>query len=364
MKLKELTSYLDSAVPLSFQESYDNSGIQVGLPDKEIASAMITLDVTEEVISEAIAGRIDVIVSHHPLIFGGIKKIAGRTAAERILYMCIKHDIAVYSSHTNLDIFSNGVSRKMAEKLALNDIKVLSPLEKRLLKLVTFIPVSHLEKVRNALFEAGAGVIGNYDMCGFVSEGTGSFRANETASPFVGEAGKIHFENEVRFETVLFTHRREKVIKALLDVHPYEEVAYDIYSLENKYGDAGLGCTGRLNDALDEIDFLKLVASVFGSKGVRYSKLKGKSVRNVALCGGSGSSLLNEAIASGADAFITSDIKYHNFFDAENTILLVDTGHFESEKFATEILKDLIIKKFPKFAVRFSETNTNPINYL
>jgi len=364
MKLKELCSYLDTAVPLSFQEGYDNSGLQVGLPDKDITSALLTLDVTEEVVSEAIAGKMDLVVSHHPLIFGGLKKIAGRTAAERILYKCIKHDIAVYSSHTNLDVYSNGVSRKMAEKLALNDVKVLSPLEKRLLKLVTYIPVSHLDKVRDALFEAGAGVTGNYDMCGFVSEGTGSFRANELAKPFVGEAGKIHFENEVRFETVLFTHMREKVIRSLLNVHPYEEVVYDIYSLENNYSVAGLGCTGRLSKALTEIDFLSLVASVFGSKGVRYSKLTGKSVWNVALCGGSGSSLLKEAIASGADAFITSDIKYHNFFDAENAILLVDTGHFESEKFATEILKDLIIKKFPKFAVRFSETNTNPINYL
>jgi dinuclear metal center YbgI/SA1388 family protein len=364
MKLKELCSYLDSTVPLSFQESYDNSGLQVGLPERNIASAIVTLDVTDEVISEAISGKIDLVISHHPLIFGGLKKITGRTATERILYRCIQHDIAVYSSHTNLDICSSGVSRKMAEKLSLNDIKVLSPLEKRLLKLVSYIPVSHLDRVRNALFEAGAGVIGKYDMCGFAGEGTGSFRANENAKPFVGETGKIHFEKEVRFETVLFTHSRDKVIKALLDVHPYEEVAYDIYSLENTYGDAGLGCTGRLNGAMDEIDFLKLVASVFGSKGVRYSKLTGKRVSNVAVCGGSCASLLNEAIASGADAFITSDIKYHNFFEAENAILLVDAGHFESEKYATEILKDLIIKKFPKFAVRFSETNTNPINYL
>ena len=364
MKLKDLCSYLDSAVPLSFQEGYDNSGLQVGFPEKEVSSALITLDVTEEVIDEAVSGKCDVIVSHHPLIFNGIKKITGRTFTERILYKAVKHDIAIYSSHTNLDVFSNGVSRKMAEKLKLHNIKVLSPVKNSLVKLVTYIPESHLEKVREAIFKAGAGVIGNYDQCGFTISGTGSFRGNENTKPFVGEKGKIHFEKEIRFETVLFFHLKEKVIKVLLEVHPYEEVAYDIYTLENNNVEIGLGCIGEFNDAMWEEDFLKLVSSVFDAKGVRYTKPTGKPVRKVALCGGSGASLLNVAISSGADAFITADIKYHNFFDADNKILLVDTGHFESEKFSTEILYGLIVKKFPKFAVRFSETNTNPINYL
>jgi dinuclear metal center YbgI/SA1388 family protein len=364
MKLKDLCSYLDSAVPLSFQEGYDNSGLQIGLPESEISSAMITLDVTEEVMNEAVSENCDLIISHHPLIFNGIKSITGRTFTEKILYKAVKNDIAIYSSHTNLDIFSNGVSRKMAEKLNLKGIKVLSPLKNRLLKLVTYIPESSLEKVREALFEAGAGVTGNYDKCGFAAPGTGSFRANENSKPFIGEKGKIHFEKEVRFETVLFSHLKEKVIKALLDIHPYEEVAYDIYNLENVNIDVGLGCIGEFNEAISEDNFLELVSSVFDAKGIRYSRQAGKPVRKVALCGGSGASLLKEAIASGADAFVTADVKYHNFFDADNRILLVDTGHFESEKFSTEILYDLIIKKFPKFAVRFSETNTNPINYL
>jgi dinuclear metal center YbgI/SA1388 family protein len=277
--------------------------------------------------------------------------------------MAIKNDIAIYSAHTNLDIFSSGVSRKMAEKLDLKEIKVLSPLGKKILKLVTYIPEAHLDKVKNALFEAGAGVIGNYDNCGFSTMGTGSFRGNSSTNPFVGERGKVHFENEIRFETVLYSHLRDVVIKALLAAHPYEEVAYDIYILENKTTDAGLGCTGDFSSPVTETFFLKLVSSVFDAKGIRYSKLTGKSVKKVALCGGSGVSLLNEALESGADVFLTSDVKYHNFFETENKILLVDAGHFESEKFSTEILKDLIIKKFPKFAVRFSETNTNPINY-
>jgi dinuclear metal center YbgI/SA1388 family protein len=363
MKLKELSSYLDSAVPLAFQESYDNSGLQVGTPEKEILSAMITLDVTEDVIRETIDHKCDILISHHPLIFSAIKSLTGKSFTERIICEAIKHDIAVYSAHTNLDVISNGVSRKMAEKIGLEGISVLSPSENLLLKLVTFIPESHHEIVRNALFEAGAGVIGNYDQCAFLSSGTGSFRGNEMSKPFVGEKGKIHFEKEIRLETILFSHNKDKVIKALINTHPYEEVAYDLYTLENKNAGIGLGCVGNFKNPVPEPDFLKLVSSVFDARGIRHSKLTGKSVSKVALCGGSGASLINSAIQSGADAYLTADLKYHDYFKAENKILLVDSGHFETEKFAREILKDLIIKKFPKFAVRFSEINTNPINY-
>jgi dinuclear metal center YbgI/SA1388 family protein len=363
MKLKELCSYLDSAVPLSFQEGYDNSGLQIGLPDKDLFSAMVSLDITEEVIDETIACKCDVIISHHPLIFNGIKSLTGKSFTERILIKAIKHDIAIYSVHTNLDVLSTGVSRKMAEKLGLEEITILSPSQNRLIKLVTYIPEAHLEKVRNALFEAGAGVIGNYDQCGFATVGTGSFRGNENTKPFTGEKGKIHFEKEIRFETILYSHLKDKVIKFLLEAHPYEEVAYDLYALENTNVEIGLGSVGKFHTPMSEDNFLNLISSVFEAKGIRYSKLTGNPVRKVALCGGSGASLLNLAICSGADAFLTADIKYHNFFEAENSILMVDTGHFESEKFSIEILKDLIIKKFPKFAVRFSEIKTNPINY-
>jgi len=251
----------------------------------------------------------------------------------------------------------------MAEKIGLEQISILSPLENQLLKLVTFIPEAHVEKVKNALFEAGAGVTGNYDNCGFTLSGTGSFRGNENANPFIGEKGKIHYEPEVRFETILFNNLKDKVIMALLDSHPYEEVAYDLYSLKNNNIGIGLGCVGKLANPVPERDFLKLISKTFDARGIRHTNLNGKMVSKVALCGGSGASLINNAIRSGADAFVTADIKYHDFFNAENRILLVDAGHFETEKFSREILKDLIIKKFPKFAVRFSETNTNPINY-
>jgi dinuclear metal center YbgI/SA1388 family protein len=364
MKLSELCTYLDAAIPLSFQESYDNSGLQTGSPESEVSAALLTIDVTDEVIAEAVTKCCNLIISHHPLIFNGIKKITGRSYTERALVRAIKNDIAIYSAHTSLDSVDFGVSRKMALKLDLKNVSVLVPMKERLLKLVTFIPESHLDKVRHALFEAGAGVIGNYDQCGFTVAGTGSFRAGEKADPYIGERGEMHFENEIRLETVLFSHLKSAVIKALLDAHPYEEVAFDLYHLDNDNIQAGTGCTGEFDQPLPEADFLKLISSVFDARGIRYSGLTGHTVKKVALCGGSGAFLIGSAISAGADAYVTADIKYHNFFDADNKILLVDPGHFESEKFTTEILYDLIIKKFPKFAVRFSETNTNPINYL
>jgi len=364
MKVKDISSYLDTEIPIAYQESYDNSGLQVGDPDNEIDTALISLDVTEDVIDEAIEKGCGIIITHHPLIFFPLKKLTGKTYIERILMKAVKNKIAVYSSHTSLDILKDGVSRKMADKLNLQNIKVLSPLKNRLLKLVTYIPESHLEKVREALFETGAGVIGNYDRCSFSQSGTGSFRGGENTNPFAGEKGKFHIEKEVRFETILLSHIKDQVIAALKSTHPYEEVAYDLYSLENEYNEAGFGCVGELPVQIEEKEFLLHLAEIFKAEGIRYSKITGKKIKRVALCGGAGMTLLGEALKSGADVFVTADIKYHDFFNAENKILLADIGHYESEKYSTEILYNLIIKKFPTFAVRFSETNTNPINYL
>lgn len=364
MKLREICSYLDSEVPLSYQEEYDNSGLQIGDPDKEISSALVALDVTEKVVAEAITKKCDLIVSHHPLIFKGLKKITGQSAVERIVMDSIRNNLAVYSAHTNLDAHSSGVSRRLAEKLGLSNLKVLLPLNGKILKLVTFVPASFIVKVRKAVFEAGAGVTGNYDYCGFTAQGQGSFRGNEASSPFVGEKGKIHFENEVRFETILFSHLRDKVVSALLKAHPYEEVAYDLYPVLNDNISEGMGVTGETEEPVTETEFLKKVADTLDNSHIKFSGLTGRMIKKVAVCGGSGSSLLKNAIASGSDAFVTADIKYHNFLDAENQILLIDAGHYETEKFAVEILCDLIIKKFPNFAVRFSEINTNPIYYL
>lgn len=363
MKLKELTSFLDSAVPLSFQEGYDNSGLQVGLPDREISSALICLDVTDEVLNEAGYTGCDVIISHHPLIFTGIKQLTGRNATERLLLKAVKQDVAVYSAHTNLDVVENGVSSRMADKLGLVNRMVLAPLKNRLLKLVTFVPEAYIDKVREALFNAGAGVIGGYDRCSFVSPGTGSFRAGENTNPFTGEIGKDHFEKEIRLETILFSHIKGKVVRALADSHPYEEPAFDLYPLENENIAAGLGCVGELKEAVEGKVFLSMLRETFGARSIRHSALPAGKIRKVALCGGAGGSLTGDAISSGADAFVTGDIRYHTFFEADGRIMLADIGHYESEKFSAEILYSLITKKFPTFALRFSEVNTNPINY-
>jgi dinuclear metal center YbgI/SA1388 family protein len=364
MKIKDICSFLDEAIPLSYQEDYDNAGMQLGDSESEASSALLTIDVTEAVLDEAVATGCGLIISHHPLIFNPIKKITGRNHVERIIAGAIKNNIAIYSAHTNLDILECGVSRKMAEKLSLKKIRVLSPLNERLLKLVTFVPESHIEKVREAVFEAGAGVIGNYDKCSYNVTGYGIFRGNENTNPYAGERGKLHRESEVRFETIMLSHKKDAVISALISSHPYEEVAYDIYQLENQYAGAGLGCIGELPEPRSGRDFLLHVSEIFGSAGIRYSQVPVKMIRTVALCGGAGIGLLGDAMRSGADAFITGDVKYHDFFRTEGQLLLADIGHFESEKFTTEILYDLIIKKFPTFALRFSETNTNPINYL
>jgi dinuclear metal center YbgI/SA1388 family protein len=364
MKLKEISNWLNSEVPLSYQESYDNSGIQTGEPDMEIVKILLSFDVTEAVIDEALRSGCNLVITHHPLIFSPLKRITGSNYVEKTLLKAIRNNIAVYSCHTNLDSFGGGVSRKMAEKIGLKNVRVLSPLKGHLLKLVTFIPEDHFESVRKAVFEAGAGFIGKYDECSFSVSGKGSFRAGPGAKPFTGEPGKLHFENEIRFETIMSLHNKDNVIKALIEAHPYEEVAYDIYSLVNDYETAGLGCVGDLEEEKGEIEFLEYLRSIFSAEGIRYSSLTGRKVRKVAVCGGAGISLLKEALNFRADAFVTSDIKYHDFFGAESKILLADIGHFESEKFSMGILYDLIIKKFPTFAVRFSETNTNPINYL
>jgi dinuclear metal center YbgI/SA1388 family protein len=364
MKLKEISTFLDKEIPISFQESYDNSGLQAGDPEKEINSALVSLEVTDTVLNEAISSSCGLIITHHPLIFSPIKKLTGKNIAEKLLLKAIRNDLAIYSSHTNLDIYNKGVSKRMASKINLLNIRVLSPLKDKLVKLITYIPEEHLEKVRDAVFNAGAGETGNYDKCSFSVNGTGSFRGGENSVPFKGEKGKLHFEKEVRFETVMLAHLKEQVLKALLDSHPYEEVAYDLLSLENEYFNAGLGCVGELPQTMGEHEFLKYLSVIFKSNGMRFSRPTGRNIGKVALCGGAGIGLLNDAIRSGADVFVTSDIKYHDYFNADNSLLLVDIGHYESEKFATEILYELIIKKFPTFAVRFSETNTNPINYL
>jgi len=362
-KLREIITALEGVAPLSLQESYDNSGLQVGDPGMEVKEILVTLDVSEEVLSEAKKLGCNLVVSHHPVIFGGLKSITGKNPAERIVRMAIQNEIAIYSGHTNFDAVTGGVNTYMANRLGLVDQEILEAADGQLKKMVVFVPHAHLEQVRQAMFDAGAGHIGAYDSCSFKLEGTGSFRGSEGSEPFVGEPGIFHQEPETRLETIVQAHLLSKVVRALISAHPYDEVAYDIYPLELKNPNSGMGMLGMLEEAMEEKDFLAMVKERFRTGVIRHSVLRGKEVKKVALCGGSGSFLLRKAMASGADVFLTGDVKYHQFFDAGGKIVLMDIGHFESEQFTRELFYDLLMKKFPKFAIRLSGTETNPIKY-
>lgn len=364
LRIRDITSKLEALAPPSFQESYDNAGLIVGHPDDEVGAVLLTLDVTEEVIDEAIASGAGLIVAHHPIVFKGLKQFNGKNYVERCVIKAIKNDVAIFASHTNLDSVPGGVNSKMCEKLGLNDCRILSPMKGQLLKLVTFVPIEQADKVRKALFAAGAGHIGNYDQCSFNLPGEGTFRGSENTNPFVGEPGKQHNEKEVRVETILPRYRKGKVLSALLESHPYEEVAYDFYPLENDWAETGIGMVGHLPEPMNEKSFLLKVKETFACGVIRHTRLLDKPVEKVALCGGSGSFLLDEAKASGADVFITGDFKYHQFFDAEDRLVIADIGHYESEQFTKEVFYEILTKNFPNFAIRLSEVKTNPVMYL
>jgi len=363
MQVKDVARAIEQFAPLQFQESYDNAGLCIGNPDSEVTGILLTIDITEAVLDEALAKNCNLIVSHHPLIFSGLKKISGKTMVERCVIKAIQNNLSIYSAHTNIDVVSRGVSYKLCEKLGLINCRVLSPLKGELQKLATFVPKEYAEKVRDALFKAGAGNIGNYDSCSFSQSGKGSFRGNEKTIPFAGEKGKLHFEDEIRIETIFPKYLQNNIIDALKNVHPYEEVAYDLYPLDNSFEIAGMGMIGELPENAEEINFLKKIKELFSVGCIRHTNLRGKPVKKIAVCGGSGSNLLNVAIHKGADLFITGDFKYHQFFEADGKIVIADIGHYESEYFTKEIFYDLLIKIFPKFAVHFSNINTNPINY-
>ncbi len=364
MKIKDITNYLETVAPLNYQESYDNAGLIVGNKNTEINSVLVTVDVTEEILNEAIEKNIDLIISHHPIIFSGLKKINGENYIERIIIKAIKNNIAIYSSHTNLDNILGGVNAKICEWLNLENVKILSPISDKLYKLVYFVPVDFAQSTRNAIFKTGAGNIGNYSNCSYNLLGEGTFKARENTNPFVGEKGKLHTEKETRVEIIVLEHLINNVISTLINAHPYEEVAYDIYQIKNKNQQIGIGMIGELETSIDELEFLNKIKKTFSAKGIRYTKLLNKPIKKVAVCGGSGSFLLSKAIAENADIFISADFKYHQFFDAENKIVIADIGHFESEQVTKDLIFDLLIKKFPKFAVRLTEINSNPINYL
>lgn len=361
MKISEIIQSLEEFAPPQLQEEYDNSGLNIGNAKNEITGIIICIDVTPEVVKEAISKKCNLIISHHPLIFSKIKKITGANYVEESIILAIKNDISIYCGHTNFDSIDTGVSAKICDKLELKNRKILSPKNNYLKKIAVYTPESHTSTVRDAMFVAGAGKIGNYDSCSFNISGEGSFRANEGCKPFVGEVGELHFEKEVKIEMIFPIHLEGKVISAMLEAHPYEEVAYDIYSLTNKWDKAGLGMLAKLEKPIQEKDLLDKLKKEFNLDCIKHSEFINKPITKIAVCGGSGAFLIETAKRSGAQVFISGDIKYHDYFAAENKLLIVDIGHFESEQFTKEIFYDIIMKKNPNFAVHFSEINTNPI---
>lgn len=363
MKIKDVILYLESLAPLPLQESYDNAGLIIGDFNSPVSGVTLCLDSTEEVVDEAIHKKANLIIAHHPIIFKGLKSITGKNYVERVILKAIKNDIAIYAIHTNLDNIQLGVNYKIMEKLNVDSTKILKPISGNLLKLCTYVPVKNADKLRNALFEAGAGNIGNYSEASFNFLGKGTFKGNSESSPTIGTKNERTEIEEYKIEVILNDYQSEKILKALHNSHPYEEVAYDLVRLENKNQTIGAGMIGNLDTPINTLDFLKIVKSIFNCKVIKHTKLITNRIQRVAVCGGSGSFLLKDAIKQKADIFITSDFKYHDFFDADNHIIIVDIGHFESEQFTMELLLENLSKKFSNFATYLTEVNTNPVHY-
>jgi dinuclear metal center YbgI/SA1388 family protein len=362
-KIGEITEFLEQIAPPSYQENYDNSRLLTGNKDSIVRGIITALDVTEEVVEEAISNNCNLIVAHHPIIFKGLKQLTGRNYVERVVIKAIKHDIAIYALHTNLDAVRQGVNFRLAEILALRDCHVLLPKKGIKKKLVVFVPAENTNALLVALQNAGAGVIGNYEGCSFRTFGTGTFIPNENAQPYLGEIYKLEEVQENRIEMIFPSHLENKILLAMRMNHPYEEVAYFIQNLENIESETGAGLIGNLEIPFTKSEFLQYLKEKLNLPIVRYTCYNEKPIQKIALCGGSGSFLLHSAVANGADAFITADFKYHEFFDAEDKILVADIGHYESEIHTKALICGIISKKFTNIAVRLTDVNTNPVSY-
>lgn len=363
MKIQEIISALEIMAHSSLQEHYDNVGLLTGSASWNCTGIICTLDVTEDVVKEAEEKKCNLIVAHHPIIFGGLKKLNGKNYAERTVIAAIKNDIAIYAIHTNLDNVLSGVNGRIASVLGLKNVKILAEKENTLKKLYTFVPYGKAEDVRAAIFEAGAGQIGNYSECSFNSDGMGTFKAGENSNPFVGNKEERHTEAETRIEVIFPAHLQSKVVAAMKVAHPYEEVAYDVVALANNHPATGSGVVGELETPFTENEFLTLLKQRFKVPVVRHSALLNRQIRKVAVCGGAGSFLIFKSLAAGVDAFVTADMKYHEFFDANSRLLIADIGHYESEQFTIDLLQEVLAQKFPTFAVLKTGVNTNPVHY-
>jgi dinuclear metal center YbgI/SA1388 family protein len=362
-QIKEICSYLEQWAPPAYAESYDNVGLLVGNTSTEVSGVLVSLDCTEAIVDEAIANGCNMIISHHPILFKGLKSLTGKNYVERTVLKAIKNDIALYAIHTNLDSVVSGVNGKIADLLRLTKREILSPKSSGLQKLTVFVPYSASDKVREAIFAAGGGTIGNYSGCSFNLEGTGTFHPEDGAKPAIGSVGKTRKEKETRIEIMFPAYLSGKVLKAMRDAHPYEEVAYYLHALENENQYVGSGMIGELSAEMNGEKFLKYLKDSMNLTTIRYTEAPQRNIKTVAICGGSGSFLLEKAKRAGADVLITGDFKYHEFFDADGELMIADIGHYESERFTIDLIADYLRKKFTTFAVRLTEVNTNPIHY-
>jgi dinuclear metal center YbgI/SA1388 family protein len=360
--IKDVTTYLEQWAPRSYQEDYDNSGLLTGHAGDAVKAVLVTLDCTEAVVDEAIASGCNMIIAHHPIVFRGLKKITGQNYVERTIIKAIKNDIAIYAIHTNLDNVHTGVNKKIADRIGLKNTRILAPRKETLTKLVTFSPKKNTDEVLKALHEAGAGNIGNYKNCSFKVTGEGTFQPNAQATPHIGQAHQVEKVEEDRLEVIFPSHLTPSIMAALRKAHPYEEVAYYLTALENENQEVGAGLVGELETPLEPTDFLAHLKKSMNTECIRFTPLNQK-VQRVVVCGGSGSFLLPQAKAAGAQAFVTADFKYHEFFDAEGKIMIADIGHYESEQFTKDLLVEVLKEKFTTFASNFSKTVTNPLRY-
>lgn len=358
-----LTDFLETLAPAAYQESYDNAGLLVGDPDTEVQGVLVSLDCTEAVVAEALRLGCNVVVAHHPIVFRGLRKLTGKTYVERTVMQAICGGVALFAIHTNLDHVWGGVNFKIAEKLGLEAVSILSPKKQILSKLTAFVPLPDTERVLAALHGAGAGHIGQYSHCSFRSEGTGTFRPSAAARPHIGQAGVQEQVQENRIEVIFPTHLQAAVLAALRAAHPYEEVAYYLHLLENENQQVGAGAIGTLPRPLTPEEFLAFLKKSMHLNLIRYTETSRQAISRVAVCGGAGSFLLPEALRQQADAFVTADFKYHEFFDAEGRLMVCDIGHYESEVYTKDLLAAAIREKFTNFATILSEINTNPVQY-
>lgn len=363
MKIKEILSVLEAMAPLAYAEDFDNVGLLVGDADAEATGVLVCHDALEAVIEEAIAKKCNLVVCFHPILFSGLKKITGKNYVERAIIKAIKNDIAVYAVHTALDNHKQGVNKIFCDALGLSNTKILVPKQHFIQKLVTYTIPENVEQLRNALFDAGAGKIGNYEDCSFNSKGIGTYMGNENSNPEIGERFEFVEAEEIKIEVTFEKHLQSKILKALFSNHVYEEIAYEIYELQNVHQNLGLGMIGELESPMKEADFLQMVKEKMQTGGIRHSQFLNRPIHKVAVLGGSGSFATKNAIQAGADAFLTADLKYHQFYEAENKLLLADIGHFESERFTKNYIVDYLTKKISNFAIILSEENTNPVKY-